>query len=138
MPTEAGTLKRILLAATTLKARLFRNQTGTYALKDGRFLSSGLCVGSSDLIGWTTLEVTPAHVGRTFAIFTAIEVKGPTGRARPAQQQFLAAVAEAGGFCGFARSVEDAVLIMRDEWGATSLRHQPRPTARLISTKPPR
>ena len=36
--------------------------------------------GASDLIGFTTVEITPEMVGQKAAIFTAIEVKRETGR----------------------------------------------------------
>ena len=46
-------------------------------------------------------------VGEQVAIFTSIEVKTPTGRVRPEQQQWLAAVQAAGGIAAVARSVAD-------------------------------
>ena len=77
-------------------ARLFRNQVGKYELPDGRWLRSGLCVGSSDLIGWL-------HGGR----FLAVEVKQPGGKPTKEQEAFLAAVNAAGGLGILARSVEE-------------------------------
>ena len=67
----------------------------------------GLCKGSADLIGWTTRTITEEMVGQQVAIFTSIEVKTPTGRVRPEQQQWLDAVAKAGGIAAVARSVAD-------------------------------
>jgi hypothetical protein len=54
-------------------------------------------------------------VGSIVAVFTSIEVKTPTGRLRPEQQQWLNAVQAAGGIAGVARSVEDAQRIMTAE-----------------------
>ena len=71
----------------------------------------GLQPGSSDLIGWRTVTITPEMVGQQVAVFTSIEVKTPTGRIRPEQQQWLDAVQAAGGIAGVARSVEDALRI---------------------------
>jgi len=51
-------------------------------------------------------------VGTQLAVFTSIEVKSPTGRVRPEQQQWLNAVQAAGGVAGIARSVEDAQRIL--------------------------
>jgi hypothetical protein len=51
-------------------------------------------------------------VGQQVAVFTSIEVKTPTGRIRPEQQQWLETVQAAGGIAGVARSVEDALRIM--------------------------
>lgn len=93
--------------------RLFRNNTG--ALKDeaGRLVRFGLAPGSSDLIGWRSVEVTPEMVGMVLAVFVAIEVKD---RGKPTSQQlsFLEAVSDAGGIGGVARSTEDARRILFD------------------------
>jgi hypothetical protein len=90
---------------------LFRNNTGTLRDQHGRPVSFGLARGSADLIGWTIRTVTPEMVGTQVAVFTSIEVKTPTGRLRPEQQQWLDAVQAAGGIAGVARSVEDALRI---------------------------
>ena len=74
-------------------------------------MSFGLARGSADLIGWTIRTVTPEMVGTQVAVFTSIEVKTPTGRVKPEQQQWLDAVQAAGGIAGVARSVEDALRI---------------------------
>ena len=105
--SESPLLRKILLRASALGMRLFRNQTGKYQLPDGRWLSSGLCVGSSDLIGWTPVVVTESMVGTTVAIFTAIETKVGHNVASSAQSKFLAAVVAAGGLARVARTVED-------------------------------
>ena len=96
--------------------RLIRQQAGTVELAAARPLHAGLCEGSSDLIGWRTVEVTPDMVGQRLAVFAAIEVKSATGRPTPEQTAFLAAVREAGGVACVARSVEDAerALIVGD------------------------
>jgi hypothetical protein len=74
----------------------------------------GLQPGSSDLIGWRTVTITPEMVGQQVAVFTSIEVKTPTGRVKPEQQQWLDAVQAAGGIAGVARSVEDALRLTRE------------------------
>lgn len=96
--------------------RLIRQQAGTVELAAARPLHAGLCEGSSDLIGWRTVEVTPDMVGQRLAVFTAIEVKSETGRPTPEQMKFLDAVRNAGGIACVARSVEDAerALIVGD------------------------
>ena len=96
--------------------RLVRRQAGTVEIAAARPLHAGLCEGSSDLIGWRTVEVTPEMVGQRLAVFTAIEVKSATGRPTPEQLKFLEAVREAGGVACVARSVEDAqrALIVGD------------------------
>lgn len=105
--------------------RLFRNNTGTgwqgtrmpspaglVILKDARPLNAGLCVGSSDLIGWTTVKITPDMVGLEVAIFTAVEVKAIRGRATAEQVNFIDQVRKSGGLAGVARSPEEARKII--------------------------
>jgi hypothetical protein len=92
-------------------ARLFRNNTGCLRNDRGRVVCFGLAKGSSDLIGWKTVEITPDMVGMTVAVFTAIEVKDQ-GRATPEQRRFISCVQQAGGFAGVARSVDEAKEIM--------------------------
>lgn len=103
------------------KATLFRNNVGTAwtgdaaKLKDGsvlirnpRVFHAGLCEGSSDLIGWRSLTITPEMVGQTVAVFAALEVKSKTGRATAGQKNFCARVTEAGGFAGIVKSPDEA------------------------------
>lgn len=105
--TEAELLRRILIRASERGMRLFRNQIGKYLLADGRWLTSGLCVGSSDLIGWTPVVVTQEMVGQTLAVFTAIETKAKGKKATGAQNNFIGAVVHDGGIAKVAYSVED-------------------------------
>ena len=98
--SEQELMQEIQLEVSRLGGRVFRNQTGKYKVGD-RWISSGLCVGSSDLIGWITDRFT------SIAIFLAIEVKTPKGRVRPGQQKFLDYINKAGGIGFIARSVED-------------------------------
>src|SRR5687768_7293599 len=90
---------------------LYRNQVGNAMYNiNGRTwrVPYGLCQGSSDLIGWKSLVITPDMVGTTLAQFVAIEVKGAKGRVKPEQKLFLALVERSGGLAGVARSEEDA------------------------------
>lgn len=134
--TEHQIQQRIILAMGRGLRRLWRNNVGTawagqsqqitaanrftigQTLKPGdvvvrqaRILHAGLCPGSADLIGYTTIEVTPDMVGQRLAVFTAVEVKTPTGRPTPQQVAFLEHVRQAGGRAGIARSIEDAERI---------------------------
>ena len=106
--SEQRIQQEIRLACSTGNTRLFRNNTGTLYDRQGRPVQFGLCKGSADLIGWRTVTVTPEMVGTQVAVFTSLEVKTPTGRLRPEQQQWLETVQAAGGIAGVARSVEDA------------------------------
>jgi len=93
--------------------RLFRNQVGQLPdPRTGRPVQFGLAKGSADLVGWTTRTITEDDVGKSYAIFTSIEVKTPTGRPTQYQQAWLTAVEKAGGIAGVARSVDDALRIV--------------------------
>ena len=123
--------QRLLLACSRGPVRLFRNNTGLgwagqstkvtpgnlravaaqlqpgdVVIRQGRPLHAGLCVGSSDLIGWRTTESGLAQ-------FVAIEVKSERGRPSTEQVHFIDAVNRSGGCAGIARSVGDAQALMR-------------------------
>lgn len=87
-------------------------QGDTITLVDSRPFHAGLCTGSSDLIGWTPVIVTPDMVGRQLAIFTAIEVKAPTGKLRTEQEEFLSAINRTGGRGHVVRSLEELDTVM--------------------------
>tara|TARA_R100000458_G_C8131988_1_gene146641 strand:+ start:262 stop:615 length:354 start_codon:yes stop_codon:yes gene_type:complete len=93
--------------------RLFRNQVGQLPdPNSGRYVQFGLAKGSSDLIGFKTIEITPDMVGQKIAQFVSIEVKTAKGRPTPQQKNWLNCVASAGGISGIARSPEDAKKIL--------------------------
>jgi len=122
---ETNIQRQIMLALGSGPTRLFRNNVGTgwqgsmvehaggiVTLANARPLHAGLCKGSSDLIGWHSVVVTPEMVGRLIAVFVAIEVKSARGRAMEEQQRFIQAVRAAGGLAGLARSVDEARAIL--------------------------
>jgi len=94
--------------------RLFRNQVGECDYTDDygkrRHVSYGLCKGSSDLIGFRTIEV-PGLVA-PIAQFVAIELKAERGTLRPDQRMFIEAVRARGALAGVARSVEDVIALL--------------------------
>lgn len=125
---EADITNKILKEASRMGARLFRQNVAlawvgkvvrktpdTITLQSPRPLHAGLCVGSSDVIGWTPVVVTREMVGQTVAVFTAVEVKTARVPATAEQKAFVAAVREAGGLACIARSVEDALATLRRE-----------------------
>jgi len=121
---ESNVQKLIQLTASKLGVVLFRNNVGQgwigqmNRLSDGsihirspRPLEAGLHKGSSDLIGWKSVQITPDMIGKRVAIFTAVEVKAGT---RPTQEQlvFIEQVRKAGGIAGIARSPEEASSLL--------------------------
>jgi hypothetical protein len=114
MASEQTIQQEIRIACSNGDTRLYRNNTGTLKDANGRPVQFGLCKGSADLIGWKRVTVTEEMVGTQVAVFLSIEVKTPTGRLRPEQQQWLDAVQAAGGIAGVARSVSDAETLLRD------------------------
>ena len=115
MSNKETTLQQeIRLALGQLPAlRMFRNQVGQLPdMRTGRPVQFGLAKGSSDLIGFKTIEVTSDMVGQKLAVFTSIEVKTAKGKLSPMQHNWLSCVNKAGGITGVARSVQDAIQII--------------------------
>lgn len=108
--SEKKIMQDIQVELSRLGARVFRNNIGLFETSDGRKIRTGLCVGSSDLIGWCSITVTQDMIGRQVAIFTAVEVKTETGRVTPEQENFIGAVRKSGGIAFIARSINDAVV----------------------------
>lgn len=107
----------MMLEFTKLDARLFRNNVGMLKDKRGRAVKYGLCTGSSDLIGWTRIKITPEMVGNTVAIFTGIEVKAGRTVTSDAQKNFRSAVEKAGGIGMIVRSVDEAITALKTRLG---------------------
>lgn len=80
-------------------------KVGDVLIQNARYFDSGLCVGSSDLIGLQAVEITPEMVGTKIAVFLAVEVKTPTGTVKSHQLSFIEMVRKLGG----------RGLIVRDE-----------------------
>ena len=110
--TEAAIQAEIRKNLCRGNVRLFRNNVGAAKDATGRLITYGLAKGSADLIGWVTREITTDDVGTKIAQFVSIEVKSPTGKPRPDQLHWAAAVEGAGGVAGIARSVEEAHKII--------------------------
>ena len=90
--------------------RMFRNNSGKLPdPRTGRWVEFGVGnPGGGDLIGWRTVKITPEMVGQEIAQFVSLEVKTPTGRVRPEQENWKRVVSQAGGVAAVVRSVEDA------------------------------
>jgi hypothetical protein len=109
---ETALLRSLLIRASDLGVRLFRNNVGKLQDRRGTWVAYGLHEGSPDLVGWTTIEVTPEMVGCRLAVFVGVEAKSADGRVRPAQRAFLDALARAGAVCGVVRSTDDLETLL--------------------------
>jgi hypothetical protein len=128
--SEAALLHRLMIAFSNVGARVFRNSVGVMyqgeavratheckvtlhpgdvVVRKARTVRAGLCVGSSDAIGWRSLVVTPDMVGRRVAIFAAAETKSERGRLTDEQANFLRQVEHAGGIALECRDVDESV-----------------------------
>ena len=121
--TESDIQSAIRLELGTLDdVRIWRNNVGVLKDERGKYVTFGLCRGSSDLIGFRSVVITPEMVGKRVAIFAAVEVKTPNalqrGRSPRAgvesrsQRAFISMVNDNGGLAGFATSVEEAKDIL--------------------------
>ena len=113
--SEANLMRQIQIGIAKNGAKTFRNNVGLFDTLDGRKIRTGLCVGSSDLIGWKKIIITPQMVGKQLAVFVAVEVKMPEGESTKEQVNFIEAVTADGGIAFVARSVEEAIAKLRGE-----------------------
>lgn len=105
---ENNVVKKIMVAASRLGNRLFRNNVGYAKYPGGVTVKYGVCnPGGSDNIGWTRVMITEAHVGMTLAVFTAVEAKTPAGTVTKEQENFINLVNSHGGIAFVARCEDD-------------------------------
>ena len=94
--------------------RLFRNQVGQLPdPRTGRYVQFGLAKGSSDLVGFKTVKITPEMINQEVAVFVSIEIKTERGKLTEVQQNWLQKVHDSGGIVGVARSIQDALKILK-------------------------
>ena len=98
--SEADIMRLIQMEASKVGARLWRNNVGTAMTKNGSFITFGLCVGSSDLIG--------IYKGR----FLAVEVKAKGKKPTKEQINFIDFINKFGGIAGVCYSVEDFLKLI--------------------------
>ena len=104
----------VRLALQKLGVILFRNNTGAFKDKIGRWIHYGLCKGSSDYIGFTPYIVRAHDIGRKIAVFTAIETKSSNGKATSEQENFISVVRDNGGIAGVIRTPDHAQSLIEE------------------------
>jgi hypothetical protein len=120
MQSESEVSQRVLMEASKIGMVLWRNNSGAFKDKEGRWVWFGLGnlskahserIKSSDYIGLLPVTITPEMVGQTIGVFTAIEFKKPghkTAEGRfKAQKAYIDFVKLRGGIAGFVEKVED-------------------------------
>jgi len=87
----------------------FRNNRGAVKGSRGGYFVFGIpepprgkkesdnALKGGDRIGWTEVEITPDMVGKTIAVFTSIEIKGPGDKLKSGQIDWHNLVLEHGG-----------------------------------------
>jgi hypothetical protein len=129
--SEADFMRGIQRLASSLGARLFRQQTGMgwvgkcerinmvrkvavkpgdVVIRNARPFHTGFA-GWSDLGGWVSVEITPDMVGTTIAQYVVAETKIDTS-ATQEQASFIKAVKAAGGRAGIVKSEDDLKKIL--------------------------
>lgn len=126
--SEQAAANYIRIQAGAAGVPLWRNNNGAAYDQTGRLIRFGLGHESAalsarwksaDLIGILPVTVTPAHVGRTFGVFLAVETKAPGWKLTKgdkrgqAQAAFLQSVIRFGGAAGFASGGQDLDRICR-------------------------
>lgn len=130
MATPEGKATKVVVDRTIdWKCRTFRNNSGGFYDKTGRFVSFGLGAGNEagckdfmktyktgDRVGWTPVTITPEMVGKTIAVFTNIEIKAfgfneklhyNKNTREYGQNNFNNLVINQGGIAGFASCAVD-------------------------------
>lgn len=122
---ESAFLQRVRLAFGRGATRLFRCNAGQAwqgrtLHRDARSITlesprvfHGMPEGTSDLIGWHSVTITPDMVGARVAVFVAVETKSATGRATDRQRHFVEVVRAAGGVGVIARTEAEIASALR-------------------------
>ena len=120
--SEANQQQLIRLEAPKHDTQLLRNNSGACIDETGRLIRYGLgndskklnaVFKSSDLIGFTSVTITPDMVGQKVALFRAVEVKPlgwihrPSDQRAAAQQKFGDWVTQHGGLFQFATKPDE-------------------------------
>jgi hypothetical protein len=126
-PVEGETVfmkKMRLLLQRRFNVRLFRNNVGRawtgesvpvvagILIKRPYQIAFGLAPGSHDVIGVSSVIVTPDMVGKRIGVFTSIETKGQHARTTEAQLNWRSMVLSMGGIAGIVRDYGSSVELL--------------------------
>lgn len=129
---EGKAKENVLLRANQYGARMFCNNTGVAYTDNNRPVFFGLGndgkkkktdIRSPDDVGWTPITITPEMVGKTVAVFTAIDSKKAgfvvksnynENSREYGQNKFFQLVIKAGGIAGFACNAQQVDDIYND------------------------
>lgn len=103
--SKEKTIQNEIRLALNPYAIIFRINVGSFSTADGRFISTGVPKGFSDLFG----------VRRSDGKAIFLEIKNEKGRASKEQLNFLERMKEVGAIVGIARSKEEAIRIVNEE-----------------------
>lgn len=120
--TEQSVQQECLVTAPSLDMYLGRNNSGAYTAKQPPSPGTrwGWCnhnkqlnsvFKTPDLLGWTSIVVTPEMIGKRVAVFTMVEVKDPdwkledNDKRAQAQLNCINKGIEAGAIAGFVTNV---------------------------------
>ena len=103
--TKEHRLMLEIMAAISQECVIFRTNVGRGFTPDGRYFSTGVPAGYSDLNGHRKCD------GR--AVY--IEVKTRSGKVSPQQQHFIDRMRETGAIAGVCRSVDDAINLIQSK-----------------------
>ena len=121
--SESDVQEEVQKTASKYSGRLWRNNVGAFEDRTGRTVFFGLGniskksnkeFKSSDLIGFTMVEITPEMVGKKLPVFTAIECKKPKWKyaetlREVGQKKFIDVIESNNGIASFVNSVESFV-----------------------------
>jgi len=97
------------IAMSKAGSRVFRNNCGALQDKNGQWVRFGVAnPGGSDLIGWTPIKIHKNMIGKTIAVFTAVEAKTRYGHTTEEQSNFIMQVNKQGGIAFIADGATDA------------------------------
>lgn len=137
MANEQTILKKFLLEFSRLGSRFFRcntgqawsggpiwraKRTGPHQLQKGsivienpRPFKTGWPKGTSDLIGFSSITIQQDMVGKTVAVFTAIEVKSSKRiKVTKEQHAFVRMVNDKGGIATIAYDLDDYLKALQN------------------------